>query len=295
MLLQCCTCKRDGHRVSAPFFDAPLYAHLPRLRETLGSLISVLDRALAQVHRFRRIDDEIQNAVRLAAGLHALNALDAAKAVLNLSGTDYAQTLAPHFRTLFEVLVKIRGMRKKPARARAYLEAAPFERHIMATERIRKSKRWAGIVKACEDAVAKNPKLLELKKVNTGKNNPPNFDAVARALRMDVEAIVTELGMDEDDYLLDFGVPSLNPHSSVVFTENFGKSFNADGTANFSSEIDIKLLLIYVIRSAARVGQILEDVLQLFPDGALQYEAEKFEPQLQEQTNLLRDLVSKKA
>ena len=279
---------------ASPIFQVAPAAHLPRLRETLADLIVILDKALGPVRRFRKSDDQVENPLRLAAGVHALNALDAARAVHNLSGTDYAQTLTPHFRTLFEVLVKIRAMRKDPARARAYLESEPFERHAMATERVKKSKLWDEIVKDCKDAIARNPALLKLKKVNTGKNNPPNFNAVARALRMDVETLAKELGMDEDDYLMDFGVPSLNPHTSPVFTKNFGKSLNGDGTANLSSEIDPKLLLIYVIRSSARVGQILEDVLALFPDGPLQFEAEKIAPRLEEQTGALRNLIGKK-
>jgi hypothetical protein len=277
-----------------PMLQVPPAAHLPRLRETLADLVVLLSSALEPVRRFRKTHDEVENALRLAAGVHALNALDAARAVHNLSGTDYAQTLTPHFRTLFEVLVKIRAMRKDPARARAYLESEPFERHAMATERVKKSKRWAEIVQSCKDAVARNPALLKLKKVNTGKNNPPNFNAVARALRMDLETLAEELGMDEEDYLMDFGVPSLNSHTSPVFTKNFGKSFNADGSATMSSEIDPKLLLIYVIRSSARVGQILEDVLALFPDGRLQFEAEKIEPRLEEQTVAIRNLIGKK-
>jgi hypothetical protein len=280
--------------VSAPFFDVPLSAHLPRLRETLADLITVLDKALGPVRRFRKTDDAVENPLRLAAGMHALNALDAARAVHNLSGTDYAQTLTPHFRTLFEVMVKMRAMRNDPKRARAYLESEPFERHAMATERVRKGKHWAGIIQDCKDAVAKNPALLQLPKVNTGKNNPPNFTAVARGLRMDLETLAEELGMDEEDYLMDFAVPSLAPHTSPVYTKTFGMSINADGTATMSSDIDPKLLLIYVIRSSARVGQILEDVLALFPDGPLQFEAEKIEPRLEEQTVALQNLVGKK-
>lgn len=266
-----------------PVIHLPPLAQLPRTRDVLNDICNLLERALGPIHRFRRIRANRDNDVQLAVGFHAMNGLDAARAVHTLSATDHAGTATLYFRVVFEALVKIRWMRVDPERARAYLESEPFERHILATERIRNSDRWPAIVKECEDAVAGNPALLQLPKVNTGKNNPPNFDAVARGLRMPpLEVMATEIGMDEDDFLLDHGVTSLLPHTSVVHVKNFAKNLNADGTVSCSTSIDPTMLVGYVARTATRTGEILNQVLEVWPDGALMFASENVAKNLTE-------------
>jgi hypothetical protein len=46
-----------------------------------------------------------------------------------------------------------------------------------------------------------------------------------RALRMrGLETLANDAGMDDETYLLDFDVPSLYPHTSVVHAKNFARS-----------------------------------------------------------------------
>lgn len=270
----------------------PPLAHLPRIREVLDDLCGLLDRALAPIHRFKRIRADLDNDLKLAMGFHAMNGLEAARAVHTLSGTDHAGTATLYFRVVFEVLVKIRWIRQDPDRARAYLESEPFERYILATDRVRNSKRWPQIVKECDDAVAANPALLQLPKVNTGKNNPPNYKAIARALRMpSLEVMATDIGMDQEDYLLDHGVPSLSPHTSVVHVKNFAKKLNADGSVNCSTIVEPTMLLGYVARTATRTGEVLNQVLEVWPDGATMFESEKAAQRLTEIVDALRGIM----
>jgi hypothetical protein len=271
------------------FIHLPPLAHLPRTREVLHDLCNLLDRALVPIHRFKRVRADLDNDLKLAVGFLAMNGLAAARAVHTLSGTEHAGTATLYFRVVFEVLVKIRWMRKDLARARAYLQSEPFERYILATDRVKKSKRWAAIVKECADEVATNLELLQLPKVNTGKNNPPNFKAIARALRMpSLDVMAKDIGMDEEDYLLHHGLPSLFPHTSVVHVKNFAKTLNADGSVNCSTTVDPTMLLGYVARTATRTGEVLNQVLEVWPDGATMFESEKVAKRLSEIVEALR-------
>lgn len=270
----------------------PPLAQLPRAREVLNDLANLLDRALEPARRFTRIRKNLDNDVLLAASLHALNALEAARALHTLSGTEHAGTVAPHFRTLFDAVVKMRWMRAHPPRARQYLQSGPFEQYALATERVKKSPLWAKIVAACKASIAENPELLDLPNATIGPKRRPDFVAIARELRMpNIEDMATAVGMDEDDYLIDQSFPSLNPHTSVLHTTMFIKGINADGTARLSSEINPGLLLAYVGRGATRTGEVVEEVLKAYPDGPLQFETEKVAERLQDIVVALSGLV----
>ena len=270
----------------------PPLAQLPRARGVLNDFANLLDRALEPARRFTRVRENLDNDVLLAVSLHALNALEAARALHTLSGTDHAGTVAPHFRTLFDAVVKMRWMRKHPQRARQYLQSGPFEQYALATERVKKSHLWAQIVAACKAGIAENPELLDLPKATKGPQKRPDFAAIAKALRMpDIEEMATAVGMDEDDYLIDQSFPSLNPHTSVLHTTMFMKGVNADGTARLSSEINPGMLLAYVGRGATRTGEVLEEVFKAYPDGALQFETEKVAERLQDIVVALSGLV----
>jgi hypothetical protein len=251
----------------------PPGAHLPRAREALSEAVALLDRALEPTRRYRRDADEAQNNLKIAIAFHALAALDAAKAVNTISATDHAGTISTDYRTVFEALVKIRWMRAAPSRAKAYLESEPFERYRLATARIRSSSRWAAVVNDCKDAINRNPSLLKLPGAMNGKR--PNLKAIAKALRFPpLEEMAGALGMTDDDVLIDLDVPSLTPHTSVVYVKNFPKSLNRDGTVNLSSEMDPMSLMGYVALTATRTGEVLQEVLAVWPDGALIYETE---------------------
>jgi len=268
----------------------PATAQLPRLRSLLEDLCDLLDRALGPVRRFRREWNSLDNDLRLACGLHALNALDAARAVHVLSATEFAGTVAPHFRTIFEALLKIRWMRQHPPRARAFLESEPFERYALATTRVKKSDRWPKIVAECKDAVARHPHLLNLAKATVGVKKRPNFKAIASALRMpELFEMAKSLGMDEEDYLIDHAVPSLTPHTSVVHVKNYPKYQHGDGTVAVSTELDPTMLLGYVARSATRIGQVLQEVLALYPDGKIEFDSENVAKGLADVTTMLRN------
>lgn len=261
----------------------PPDAQLPRLLGILNDLCDLLDKALAPVTRFRRVRNDLNNDIKLAVGVHALNALDAARAVYTLSSTDHAGTIFPHFRTVFEALVKIKWMRAQPARARDYLDSEPFERYIMATARVKQSDRWQQIVNDCKTTVAQNPRLLTLPGATKGAKGRPNFAAIGKALRMpDLSEMAKAIGMDEDDYLIDFDVPSLTPHTSVMHTKSFAQALNGDGSVTLSTKPNPLMLQGYVARTATRLGGIVWETLQLFPDGALQYKAELILERLKE-------------
>jgi hypothetical protein len=139
----------------------PADAQLPRLRQALAGLIGVLDHALEPVRSFRRERGDLDNDLRFVVGLHALNALQAAKAMHTLSGTDHADTVSGHSRTLFDALVKIRWMRLHPLRARRYLQSGPFEAYALATEHVKRSGKWPEMVAMCEVAVEQEPDAAE--------------------------------------------------------------------------------------------------------------------------------------
>jgi hypothetical protein len=268
----------------------PPNAQLPRMREILDDLCGLLERALLPAVRFKPEPGKPENDVRLACVMHAFNALDAGRAIYTLSGTDYAGTVAPHFRTIFEALVKIRWMRKHPPRARSFLLSEPFERYALATARVKKSTRWPMVVDDCRKAVEKNPVLLNLPNVTKGPNKRPDFRAIAMALRMpDLAKMAGSLGMDAEDYLIDHAVPSLTPHTSVVHVKSYAKRMNPDGTITMSTEMDPTMLLGYVARSATRLGEVLNEVLELYPDGKVLYDSEKVAETLVDVTTMLRN------
>lgn len=268
----------------------PPTAQLPRMRGLLDNLCALLERALGPASRFKPEPGEPGNDLRLACVMHALNALDAGRAAFTLSGTDYAGTVAPHFRTIFEALVKIRWMRKHAQRARAFLESEPFERYALATPRVKRSTRWAPIVDECKKAVEKNPSLLNLRNATKGANKRPDFRAIAMALRMpDLAAMAATLGMDDEDYLIDHAVPSLTPHTSVVHVKNYAKRMNRDGTVTMSTEMEPTMLLGYVARSASRIGEVLNEILELYPDGKVMYDAEMVMEGFNEVVTMLRN------
>lgn len=251
----------------------PKDALVPKSREILLDVAKVLERALEPVKRFRRVRGDRENDVLLAVGVHALNALDAAFAVHTLSGTDHAASVNAPYRTVFEVLVKIRWMRQDPLRAKAYLDSEPFERYAHADARVQASHRWPQIVADCEASVKANPALLSLPNV-LHPDGSPNFTRIAVRLRMPkIRVMLRDLGI-EDDYLLDFDVPSFFPHTSVLHTKNFAQRLNRDGTVELSSKMDAIMLCGYVTRTATHAGSVMKEVLDLWPDGAVQFAGE---------------------
>ena len=103
----------------------------------------------------------------------------------------------------------------------------------------------------------------------------PYSKQFAKALRMpSLEEMAAAVGEDEDVYLIDVDVPSLYPHTSVTYTKNFHKRNNSDGTAFLSTQPDSIMLLGSLTRTTTRLGEILKEVLDIFPDGALQFDAE---------------------
>lgn len=277
----------------APRVDhVPPLAQLPRIREILNDVCSVLEQALAPMQRFRMGTGD-EYCLRLAVGFHALNGLDAARAVYTLSGTkDHAGTSTLFFRVAYEAFVKIRWMRLDPKRARTYIESEPFERYALATDRVRNSKHWPEILKDCADTIVANPDLMKLKKASTGKNNPPNYDAIARGMRMpSLSVMATELGMDDEDLLIGHDGPSLLPHTSIMHARDFCQSINADGTVNLKTTIDPHVLVTNVARTAGRTGEILQQILELCPNSAIQFDGKQISRRLQDVVFILGGLV----
>jgi len=255
----------------------PPLAHLPRTREALDQVATLLDLSLEPARRFRKSGTGLENDLRIAVALHGLSALDAARAVHLLSGTGNAGTVPAGYRTICDCLVKIRWMRADPQRARVYLVAEPFERYALASESIKKSPRWPVIIADCKKALEDHPWILKLDGATDTKGKP-QYDKIVWALRMpSPEGMAQAVGMDEDDHLLDTGISSLAPHTSVVHTKNFARSLNIDGTINLSTSLDPIMLLWYVSRSTARLGAVTNEVLNVFPDGAVAYKAAEVE------------------
>jgi hypothetical protein len=278
--------------ISVPLtIHVPPAAQLTRMRGMLLDLCDLLDRALVPAKRFMPDPGTPGNDVRLAVVLHGFNALESARAVQNLSGTDYAGAIAPHYRTLFEALVKIRWMRKHPKRARRFLESDPFERYALATNRVKKSKHWARIVSECKMAVEKNPDLLKLPDAVGRKSRRPNYSAIAKGMRMDLGDMVRSLGMDEEDYLIDHAVPSLTPHSSILHVSQYAKRKNSDGSVTISTEMDANMLLAYVSRAATRTGEVLNQILEIYPDGKIIFDSEEVARRLSDVTIMLRNTM----
>jgi hypothetical protein len=254
----------------------PQLAYLPETLDRLDELIALLDRALEPARRFKRVRDDRENDLRLAVALHALNALGQARAVRLLAEQGMGHAIYAPVRTIFESLVKIRWIRRDPGRATSYLDAEPFARYVLATSRVKKAPAFKRIVQECENAVTAKPGLLKLPNA-TNKNGKANFRAIAMALRMpNLEVMAAAVGMDEEILLLDAAVPSLSPHGDVIYTRNFAKGLNADGSFTLSYEADPGMLQAYAARALAHVGCIVEDLaMHVFPDGAIQFEAEE--------------------
>ena len=252
----------------------PSLAYLPQLIDSMDVMIGLLDRGLDPARRFRRVRDDQENDLRLAVVVHALNALDEGRTIRLLAREERGNGVYPHCRTVFEALVKIRWMRKSPPRATAYLDSEPFERYMLASPRVKKSDKWPKIIQECKNTIAQNPKLLDLPKA-VKKDNMQDFAAIARGLRMpSMRKMTLAVGLDDDDYMLDFGVSSLSPHTSITHIKNFAKGLNADKSARLSTDSNPNLLLGYVARATMRVSQTLGEVLELYPDGAIQFDAE---------------------
>ena len=103
-----------------------------------------------------------------------------------------------------------------------------------------------------------------------------------------LEVMAKALGMDEDVYLIDVDVPSLYPHTAVTYTKNFHKRNNADGTAYLSTEADPIMLLGLVTRTATRVGEMLKEVLDIFSNGAIAFDADSAATRLADTARAVR-------
>jgi hypothetical protein len=100
------------------------------------------------------------------------------------------------------------------------------------------------------------------------------FEAIARALRMDSFADMgEELGLDEDETLIDWEILSGYPHTNIMMTRNFVKA-GASNTFRFDSMPPAATYLGYVMRGSTKVLALATEVHSLFPDGAKQHEAE---------------------
>lgn len=180
-------------------------------------------------------------------------------------------------------------MRQHSARATNYLISEPFERYALANDRVRRSDKWPDIVQECKNSVARLPSLLNLPGATKGAARRPVFKAIAKALRMPPLAEMADaVGEDEDVYLIDVDVPSLYPHTSVTYTKNFHKRNNRDGTAFLSTQAEPIMLLGSITRAATRLGEILKEVLDIFPDGAIQFDAEAAAGRLAEVVTAIR-------
>lgn len=269
----------------------PKLAFLPGLLECLDETIHLLDRSLGPVKTFHVVRNDPQNDLQLAIGVHALNALDAARAVRVLAEKEMGNAIYPHARLIFDALVKTRWMRQNPARATIYLDSEPFERYLQASPAVKNSPVFTSIVKECTDAVAANPSLLKLKKA-VAKNGQPDFRKIAFAMRMpSVPTMVKDIGMTEDDYLVDFGVPSLYPHTAVMHTRGFVRSMNRDGTINLEVGSKPEMLTGYTARALVQTGNIIQEVLRSFPDGAIEFEMEKCVAHMNEAVSRLRGVM----
>jgi hypothetical protein len=91
-----------------------------------------------------------------------------------------------------------------------------------------------------------------------------------------------EVGFDEDDYLIDYAIPSQQPHSSPVHAKSFHRGVNVDQSALISTEESNELLLSYAARALPHLGNVVREVLTEFQDGARVYELEKCAEQINE-------------
>jgi hypothetical protein len=254
----------------------PPLAYLPHTLELLDEVIALLERSLLPARRFERIRADRQNDFILAATLHALNALGAARALRVLAEREMGYAVYSHGRTIFESLVKIKWMGKEKSRATSYLEAEPFSRYALATRRVKMHPVFMTIVAECKNEIAANPQLLKLPGALTASGRP-DFAGISKALRMPrLGDMAKAIGMDEEGYLIDSSFPSLSSHGNVVYTRNFATGPNPDGSVDLSLQGNPGMLLAFAARSLPLTGSILEEVAwNVFPDGAIQFEIEK--------------------
>ena len=104
----------------------------------------------------------------------------------------------------------------------------------------------------------------------------------------DLWTMTKELGLDNEDYLLDGAVPSLYPHSDITHTRALFKRENADGTVVLSEEVAPEMLMTYASRSLVWIGSIANQLLELFPNSVVQHDAEQAAARLTELVERLR-------
>ena len=173
-----------------------------------------------------------------------------------------------------------------PSRAKRYLQSEPFGRYALATDRVRSSWRFPVVVADCRNAIDADPSLLvliapkALRKAE--RRGPPNYYALlAQALRLpNMRPMAHAVGMDDEDYFIDYAFPSQQPHSTAVHTKSFATGWNKDQTARLSTSETNDLLVPTAARSLPHLGNIIYEVLQQFPDGALEYAAESCIPKV---------------
>ncbi|MBV8368759.1 MAG: hypothetical protein JO036_07455 [Candidatus Eremiobacteraeota bacterium] len=270
----------------------PPTAQLPRARAVLQSITNVLDDALEPTRRFHRVRDDLENDLCLAAAVHALSGLDAARAILVLADEDHGNALAPHARTIVEAFVKIAWMRQDRQRARDYLESEPFERFAHATPAVRASNRWNEILRDCDTAVKQCPDLLNLKKAVDPNTGQPDYKAIAKALRMpSFIRLAAAIGLDQDDYLVDFDFHSFTPHTSVLHAKTFFRAVNPDSSVTATTKMDPCMLIAIVARAANNSARLVNEILSVFPDGAVLFKFEKAVEELAEMSAAVNGLI----
>jgi hypothetical protein len=255
-------------------------AYLPEILDRVRDFLDLLDRALKPAKSFERKQNDLQNDLRLGVAVHGIGAYHAGRALIVVSEAHLGSSIYPHARTIFEALVRMRWMRADPLRARRYLQSEPFGRYALATERVQSSWRFPIVVNDCRNAIDADSSLLGLitpkvlKKAE--RRGPPNYYAlIARALRLpNMRLMALAVGMDDEDYFIDYAFPSQQPHSTAVHTKSFATGWNKDQTAQISTAETNELLVPTAARSLPHLGNIIYEVLQQFPDGAIEYAAE---------------------
>lgn len=270
----------------------PPLAYLSQVLDCLEELTSLLRRALAPAEHFTRTRNDAENDLRLVIALHAVNALHAARAIRALASTKMGNSIFPHVRIIFEALVKMRWLAKDATRATRYLQSEPFNRYLLATERVRLTEHFRIALRDCSHAIEADPSLLDLPKRRPNYIGPVSYREIGRALPMPrMKKMASEIGMDDEDYFIDYAVPSQQPHSSPTHTKAFAPKINSDNTALITTDESNALLLSYSARSLPHVGNVLVEVLHSFPDGAVEYAAEQLAERIADLVTKLRGQV----
>lgn len=264
----------------------PPLAYLTEILDRAREFLDLLDRALQPAQSFERKRDDLQNDLRLAIAVHGIGAYHAGRALVLVSEAHLGSSVYPHSRTIFEALVRMRWMRADPLRARRYLQSEPFGRYALATERVQSSWRFPVVVADCRNAIDADPSLLGLITPNVlakaERQGPPNlYSLVARALRLpNMRLMAHAVGMDDEEYFIDYAFPSQQPHSTAVHTKSFATGWNKNQTARLSTAETNDLLIPTAARCLPHLGNIVYEVLQQFPDGVLEYAAETCVPKV---------------